>query len=119
VLLVEDDDQVRRFVRRALERAGYTVLEARNAGEALLIFEQHETPIHVMITDVVMPRMTGAQLADRLRRIKASLPVVFLSGYPEEHLSKATIGARDAFIAKPMAVDVLLRTVRELLHRTA
>jgi PAS domain S-box-containing protein len=119
VLLVEDEDQVRRFMRRALERAGYTVLEARNAGEALLIFEQHETPIHLLVTDVVMPRMTGVQLADRLRRIRAELPVVFVSGYSHEHLSKNEIGPRDGFIAKPMTVDALLRCVRDLLERTS
>jgi CheY-like chemotaxis protein len=118
VLLVEDEDQVRRFVRRALERAGYTVLEARNAGEALLIFEQHETPIHVLVTDVVMPRMTGAQLAERLRRIRAELPVVFVSGYSQEHLSKSEMGPRDGFLAKPMTVDALLQCVRDLLERT-
>ncbi len=120
ILLVEDDDGVRQSLRRALQRGGYTVLEARNAGEALLIFEQHETPIHAMITDVIMPRMTGPELAARLRKVRPDLCIVFISGYsedrvPEAHATGTPTPLHDAFIAKPVSVDALLRGVRGVL----
>jgi two-component system cell cycle sensor histidine kinase/response regulator CckA len=117
ILVVEDEDGVRQFVRRALQRAGYTVLEARNAGEALLIFEQHPERVSLMVTDVVMPRMTGPELAVRLRAIRSDLRIVYLSGYSQDRID-ATIGSeQDAFLAKPVSVDALLHCVREVLDR--
>jgi two-component system cell cycle sensor histidine kinase/response regulator CckA len=117
LLLVEDDDGVRQFLRRALQRGGYTVLEARNAGEALLIFEQHAGPVGLLVTDVVMPRMTGPQLVARLRAIRAELRVVYVSGYSEDRLDTLSSSASEAFLAKPISVDALLRCVREVLDR--
>jgi len=117
LLLVEDDDGVRQFLRRALQRGGYTVLEARNAGEALLIFEQHTGPIGLVVTDVVMPRMTGPQLVARLRALRAELRVVYVSGYSEDRLDTASSSANEAFLPKPISVDALLRCVRDVLDR--
>jgi two-component system cell cycle sensor histidine kinase/response regulator CckA len=117
VLLVEDDEGVRHFLRRALQRGGYTVLEARNAGEALLIFEQHPGPIPLMVTDVVMPRLTGPQLAARLRAIRATLRVVYVSGYSEDRIEVGAASRHEAFISKPVSVESLLRCVREVLDR--
>ncbi len=115
ILLVEDEDGVRQFLRRALQRGGYTVLEARNAGEALLIFEQHAGPIPLMVTDVVMPRMTGPQLAARLRAVRANLRIVYVSGYSEDRIDATSTSAHDAFLSKPVSADALLRCVREVL----
>jgi two-component system cell cycle sensor histidine kinase/response regulator CckA len=111
ILVVEDEDEVRAFLRRALQRNGYTVLEARNAGEALLLCEQHEDVIHLMVTDVVMPRMTGPQLAARLRPMRPDMRIVYISGYSEDRIE----GPHDAFVAKPMSVDALLQSVRSVL----
>jgi two-component system, cell cycle sensor histidine kinase and response regulator CckA len=120
VLLVEDEASVRAFLRRALQRGGYSVLEASNAGEALLLCEQHGGPIELMITDVIMPRMTGPQLAARLRATRNEMRIVHISGYSEERLDAPGVAsAHDGFIAKPMSVDVLLGTVRRVLDREA
>lgn len=118
VLVVEDEDGVRQVLRRALQRAGYTVIEARNAGEALLICEQHTGSLELLITDVVMPRMTGPQLAARLRSLRPDLRIVFISGYSEERIAQAGPGSEhDGFISKPLSVDALLRGVREVLDK--
>ena len=116
IVVVEDDPAVRQFLRRTLERSGYTVVEAMNAGEALLIFETHEGAIDLMISDVVMPRMTGPQLAARLRALRPELRVILLSGYSEDRVEPDE-ALHDTFLSKPIAVDALLRRVREVLDR--
>jgi two-component system cell cycle sensor histidine kinase/response regulator CckA len=113
ILVVEDEDEVRAFLRRALQRSGYTVLEARNAGEALLLCEQHAGAIELLLTDVVMPRMTGPELAARLRPMRPAMRVVYVSGYSEDRIDEP----HDAFVAKPMSVDALLQSVRAVLDR--
>jgi PAS domain S-box-containing protein len=117
LLLVEDEDGVRHYLRRALQRGGYTVLEARNAGEALLIFEQHAERIALMVTDVIMPRMTGPELGARLRSIRADLRLVYVSGYSEDRIDATSASRHDAFLSKPVSVDDLLRAVRDVLDR--
>jgi signal transduction histidine kinase/CheY-like chemotaxis protein len=118
VLLVEDDAQMRQYVRRALRQHGYSVLEAENGGAALLILEQHPGPVHLLVADVVMARMTGPQLAARLRAVRPELPALFMSGYPTERIDEAgRLGERDAFIPKPFGPEELLRAVRESLDR--
>src|SRR6185437_5821093 len=116
VLLVEDDPHVRQFVRKALQRGGYTVLEANNGGEALLIMEQHGATIDLLLTDVVMPRMTGPQLALRLRALRPDLPAVYMSGYAEDRvIEPGALGANDAFVQKPVGPEELLRHVRSAI----
>ena len=118
ILVVEDDDEVRAFLRRALQRHGYSVLETNNAGEALLLCEQHEGKIDLLLTDVVMPRMTGPQLAARLRALRPDMRIIYISGYSEERIDGPEYAAiRDGFIAKPMSVDALLQCVRSVLDR--
>ncbi len=118
ILIVEDEDGVRALLRRALRRAGYTLLEASNAGEALLLCEQHVGRIHLMLSDVVMPRMTGPQLVARLRPLRTDMRIIFISGYSEERLDGPEHAAtHDGFLAKPVAVEALLRCVREVLDR--
>ena len=116
ILLVEDEASVRHYVRKALQRGGYTVLEASNGGEALLIVEQHQGSIDLLLTDVVMPRMTGPQLAARLRAIRGQLCAVYMSGYTEDRLTdQGGLGPHDAFVQKPVGPDDLLKRVRTAL----
>jgi len=113
ILLVEDDEQVRNLTRELLRTHGYTVLEANNPGEAILISEQHRDEIHLILTDVVMPRMSGRQLAERLTHLRPTMRVVFMSGYTD-----LTINAELAFLHKPLVPTVLLATLREVLDAT-
>ena len=81
VLLVEDEPSIRQLMRRMLESHGYTLLEARNGDEALSLAEEYTTPIHLLLTDVVMPKMDGFQLAIRLTQLYTETRVLFLSGH--------------------------------------
>ena len=116
ILLVEDEAAVRQFARRALEASGYEVLVAPDGVEALAIAERHTAPIHVLLTDVVMPGMAGPELARRLSERRPTLRVLFCSGYTDD----ATVldGVREAgtpFLQKPFTPEDLIQKVRDVL----
>ena len=116
VLLVEDEDQVRDVARGILLRHGYTVLDARNAGEALLLCEQHEGRIDLLLSDVVMPKMSGPALAKRLTRERPEMKVLCMSGYTDDAAVRhGVIEAELAYLQKPLTVDSLTRKVRSVL----
>jgi two-component system cell cycle sensor histidine kinase/response regulator CckA len=106
---------VRRLVIKLLRREGYEVLGAANAGEALLIAEQHRE-IDLLLTDVVMPIMNGRQLAERLRAMVPGLRVVFMSGYHDDEVLREMTAAADVMhLQKPVPRDVLVEKLREML----
>jgi PAS domain S-box-containing protein len=117
ILLVEDATRVREVVREILEMAGYEVLEARQGAEALRISDQHAGPIHLMVTDVVMPEMSGRELAQRLALLRPDMRVLYMSGYTDDAIVKhGVLGAGIAFIAKPFTPDALAAKVRVVLE---
>jgi len=116
VLLVEDAAAVRSVIHEALARQGYTVLEAPNGGEALAIAARHPGPIHLLLTDVVMPGLSGRQLADQLARVRPDTKVLYTSGYTNDAVVRhGVLESGIAYLQKPFTLDGLARKVREVL----
>jgi PAS domain S-box-containing protein len=116
ILLVENDPRVRRLVREMLRRSGYSVLEAGKAEEAARICGQYEGPIHLLLTDVVMPDMGGHEVAQRVAVLRPEIKVLYMSGSPDAAiLLQDLLGAGTAFLPKPFTPAVLGRKVREVL----
>jgi CheY-like chemotaxis protein len=115
-LLVEDEGAIRELGARVLRLSGYTVLEAADGEEALRVWEGHSGPVHLLLTDVVMPRMGGRPLADRLVAEQPGLKVVFLSGYTDDAVVRYGVSeAKAAFLQKPFTPATLLHKVAEVL----
>jgi two-component system, cell cycle sensor histidine kinase and response regulator CckA len=116
VLLVEDQDGIRELVREFLEKNGYSVLHAADGNEACKIAGEYKHPIHLLLTDVVMPNMGGRELAHRMAQHRAQMKVLFMSGYPD-HATWSSEIADDsvAVLQKPFSLDALARKVRSLL----
>jgi signal transduction histidine kinase/CheY-like chemotaxis protein len=116
VLLVEDDAGVRAMAVRILANHGYRVLEAASGPEAIALFERHPSEVRLVVTDVVMPRMTGKAVADQLTNAHPGLPVLFVSGYAHDILgTEADLGRGRAFLTKPFSEPGLLDAIGALL----
>jgi CheY-like chemotaxis protein len=118
ILLVEDEDAVRRLGRLVLETNGYTVVEAGDGEQALRICEQYPDPIHLIVTDVIMPHIGGRELADRLLALLPTLKVLYLSGYTDDAIIRhGVLDSTMAFLQKPFTNMALARKVREVLDQ--
>ncbi|MGD0225725.1 MAG: response regulator [Terriglobia bacterium] len=117
ILLAEDEEGVRKYTREILKRYGYIILEAHNGVEALAVARKHSAPIHLLLTDIIMPGMGGVELTEKFKAEFPGVPVLFMSGYTDQIIRHWD--ALSAYIQKPFTLSDLLTQVRELLDRTA
>ena len=116
ILLVEDEPSVRGLVHETLRLHGYTVLEARHGIEALMTGAKHQGPIHLLLTDVVMPQMSGPEVAEKIQIVRPGIKVLYMSGYPDHPVFEQGGISRDAsFLPKPFSPNVLAKKVRDVL----
>ena len=117
ILFVEDEDVVRKPTARMLERQGYTVFQAREGMDALTISDSYKGTIDLLLTDVVMPNMSGKSLADQILKTRSDVKVLFLSGYTENMIRHQGIACEnDDFLQKPFTADVLMRKIRDIFE---
>ena len=116
VLMVEDEGSILRMGKTMLERLGYTVLPARRPDDALAIAEQHKGPIHLLVTDVVMPKMNGKELKAQIEKCIPNIKAIFMSGYTADVITQRGIIQDDInFLQKPFTIDSIATKVREVL----
>lgn len=117
ILVAEDEEGVRNLAREVLEKYGYTVLEASNGEEALALAERHEGPLDLLLSDVVMPRMGGPELAQALVERRPNVKVLYMSGYTEHPMvRRGVVESGVAFLQKPFTPTVLVSRIREVLE---
>ena len=117
ILAVDDDPSVLGLLEKALSAAGYHVLVADGGWNAIRAFEKHADPIHLLLTDVIMPDLTGPVVAERLRAKQPNLQVLFISGFHDAELVQRFVTRKGfALLPKPFTIDGLLRVVRESLQ---
>jgi DNA-binding NtrC family response regulator len=116
VLLVEDENEVRSFTREVLELGGYQVIEASNGRDALALGRKHRGPLHLLLTDAVMPEMNGRELSQHLTRIHPEAAVLYMSGYTDRAIvHQNVVDSEIHFLQKPFTPEGLIRKVREVL----
>ena len=119
VLVVEDEAAIRQLTNLILQKAGYTVLLAESPVAAERIAGSHPGPIHLLLTDVVMPGMRGPELAERLLRLRPDLRVLYMSGYTDNAIAHhGFLDAGTEFLQKPFTPNGLMKKIREVLGRS-
>jgi two-component system cell cycle sensor histidine kinase/response regulator CckA len=113
ILLVDDEPLIRDMVGRVLRGHGFGIIEAENGRAALALFKQHSSRVSLLLTDVIMPELSGAELAVEILRIRPQLPLLFISAYPERIPPSLQI---HRCLAKPFKIPELIANVREFLH---
>jgi CheY-like chemotaxis protein len=117
---VEDEETLRELTRDLLQDMGYSVLEAGSAASALALAQQHAGPIHLLVTDVILPRMSGREIAEHLAPQRPGMRVLYMSGYTDDAVvHHGVLSAEVAFLQKPFSIGVLARKVRETLDKPA
>jgi CheY-like chemotaxis protein len=119
VLLVEDEGMLRELAREVLEASGYRVLEAAGGEEALRVAAAHEGTIHLLLTDVVMPGISGRMVAERVAASRPEIKVLYTSGYTDDAVLQRGVQAGTAFLQKPFTTTALAQKVREVLDAPA
>ena len=118
ILVVEDEDGVRSLVRLALVSGGYKVLETQDGESALALCASYEGPIHMLLTDVVMPQMSGPLVAEKATALRPDLKVLYMSGYTDDAVVRHGVLSKDVpFIQKPFSPATLRTRIREILGR--
>ncbi len=117
ILLTEDEPAVRALARHILTAYGYKVLEADHGKAALHVAEECGGPIHLLVTDIIMPGMSGPQLTDRLCAARCGLKVLYLSGHTDSAIRQSVLQSDAAFLQKPFTPTALAQKVREVLDR--
>jgi PAS domain S-box-containing protein len=117
ILLVEDEEEIRALTREVLQFHGYMVLEAHDVTEAMAIGARHPATIDLLVTDVIMPRMSGPALAERLVSARPGMKVLYMSGYFDNPAQHQSLDQNARFLRKPFTPDILARTVRQALDR--
>jgi two-component system, cell cycle sensor histidine kinase and response regulator CckA len=115
--VVEDAEPLRKMIASMLRAGGYQVLEAADGTEALAVFAQECASIDLILTDVLMPRMNGTELADRLSLLRRECPVVFMSGYVDNSVVESVMNRNGSFLRKPFTAQTLVAFVRRNLER--
>ncbi|MGB9106544.1 MAG: response regulator, partial [Terriglobales bacterium] len=115
ILMVEDEEAVRESTSEYLTARGYTVLQGENGADALQILEHFAGKIHLLITDVIMPGMSGAELGKRVRELRPDTRVIYISGYTESTVVQHGVEATAGFLPKPFTLTALAGKVREVL----
>ena len=117
ILVVENGEMLRPLICEILRKEGYNILEAKDGDEALLVWQRHQGPIDLVLTDVVMPNMSGKELAERLRLLQPEIKVIYMSGYELSILASGNKFGSDAvFLQKPFRPAELSKTVRDILQ---
>lgn len=119
ILVVDDEMLVRRYASHVLRGKEYRILEAGDGEEALSVSEGHEGPIHLLLTDLMMPHMNGKELANRLCSLRPEIKVLYMSGYAGDLLLEHKVCTTEMFLPKPFAPEHLVERVRTVLDPQA
>ncbi len=115
-MLVEDEENLRRLARQSLENQGYNVIDAADGAAAIQISQAHQGPIHLLLTDVIMPGMNGRELANQISPTRPDMKVLYMSGYTENHIGhNGTLDEGITLLQKPFTLPALKAKVREML----